>query len=102
MKSIAILMLTAMTLGMPAATSAFAETTAAAALTTATFDVPGMYCELCPVTVKRAMSGVAGVKSVETSLETRSAVVVFDPAVTDIAAIAKASEEAGYPAQIKG
>jgi mercuric ion binding protein len=61
-----------------------------------------MTCALCPVTVKAAMSGVDGVQSVEVDFDARSATVIFDPALTDAAAIAEASAQAGYPANVKG
>lgn len=101
MRRFAILALGALMVGLPAGTPfAFAQSTpeAAPSLIEATFDVPDMTCGLCPLTVKTAMSGVAGVQSVEVDIYTRTAHVVFDPALTDAAAIAKASEEAGYPA----
>jgi len=69
---------------------------------TATFDVPSMTCALCPVTVGKAMEGVAGVKSVTVDFDARTATVVFDPAKTTIEAIATASANAGYPAVVRG
>ncbi len=69
---------------------------------TATFDVPGMTCALCPVTVRKAMEGVKGVKQVEVDFEARMATVVFDPSVTTVEAIAAASANAGYPAHPAG
>jgi mercuric ion binding protein len=69
---------------------------------TATFDVPGMTCALCPVTVRKAMEGVAGVRSVTVDFDARTATVVFDPARTTIEAIAAASANAGYPAVVRG
>jgi periplasmic mercuric ion binding protein len=65
---------------------------------TATFDVPDMTCALCPVTVRKAMEGVEGVKSVTVDFDARTATAVFDPSVTSIEAIAGGSENAGYPA----
>lgn len=69
---------------------------------TATFDVPGMTCALCPVTVRKAMEGVAGVKSVTIDFEAGTATVAFDPSVATVEAIAAASASAGYPADIRG
>lgn len=105
MKRIAILAIGALTLGVPAtATIALAQstTTAPSALTEVTFDVPGMTCGLCPITVRAAMSEVEGVQSVETDIVTRTAHVVFDPNLTDTATIAAASEQAGYAALVPG
>lgn len=78
--------------------------TAAAQVATArstTFDIRNMTCALCPVTVKKAMERVAGVKSVRIDFDARTATVVFDPAVTSVDAIAAASANAGYPAAVK-
>jgi periplasmic mercuric ion binding protein len=67
---------------------------------TATFSVPAMTCALCPVTIKTAMSGVAGVKSVSTAFATKTAIAVFEDTQTTVAAIAAASANAGYPATL--
>ena len=48
------------------------------------------------------MESVSGVKSVSVDFEHKTATVVFDPAVTDRAAIAAASTNAGYPAATTG
>jgi mercuric ion binding protein len=69
---------------------------------TAIFDVPGMTCALCPVTVKKAMEGVEGVRQVDVDFDARTATVVFDPSMTTVEAIAAASANAGYPAAVKG
>ena len=105
MKRFVILALGTLMLGLPAvAPTAFAQSApeAAPVLAEVTFDVPGMTCALCPVTVKAAMSGVEGVQSVEVNFEARTAHVIFDPALTNAAAIAFASEQAGYPAVVEG
>lgn len=73
--------------------------TPAARTQTATFAVENMTCATCPITVRRAMAGVEGVRSVEVDFDTRTATVVFDPRVTNPAAIAAASTNAGYPAR---
>lgn len=105
MKRFVILALGTLMIGLPAtAPVVFAQsaTTAAATLSQVTFDVPDMTCGLCPVTVKAAMSGVEGVQSVEVDFDSRSAMVIFDPALTNAATIAEASAQAGYPANVKG
>ena len=73
-----------------------------AAEQTITFSVDNMTCALCPVTVKRAIEGVDGVRTVEIDFEARTATVVFDTAATSADAIATASANAGYPARIAG
>lgn len=69
---------------------------------TTTFAVENMTCALCPVTVKKAMSGVDGVRSVTVDFETKTATVMFDPSITSAEAVAAASAGAGYPAAPKG
>ncbi len=48
-----------------------------------------MTCELCPITIKKAISKVPGVINVEASYEKLQAVVTYDDA--------KATANAGYP-----
>ena len=62
------------------------------------FTIENMICALCPLTVKTAMEGVVGVKSVSIDFETKTATVIFDPAATTIDSIATSSTNAGYPA----
>lgn len=69
---------------------------------TTSFDIKNMTCALCPVTVKKAMTDVKGVKSVEVNFKAKTATVVFDPSSTNEGAIAAASANAGYPASIRG
>lgn len=103
MKRFAILAVGALVLGLPAfAPASFAQSATEAAQTEATFYVENMTCALCPLTVKAAMGGVEGVRSVEVDFPAHTAHVVFDASVTDAGAIAKASEQAGYPAQVRG
>ena len=102
MNRFAMLTFGALMLGIPAlASPAFAQSTtqASPALAKANFYVENMTCALCPVTVKAAMSGVKGVRSVNIDFPARTAHGVFNPIPTNMAAIAHASEQAGYPAK---
>lgn len=103
---IAVSMLALGTSGLLSATAltslaAQPTTTEVAATQTVTFAIENMSCALCPVTVKSAMQRVNGVRLVEIDFTTKTAIVVFDPAVTNIDAIAAASANAGYPATVK-
>lgn len=91
MKKLAALIALAATLGAPAW----------AATKTVTLSVPGMTCEACPITVKKALSKVAGVQKAEVSFEKREAVVTFDDAKTNADALTKATANAGYPSSVK-
>lgn len=65
---------------------------------TAKFSIEKMTCATCPISVRKAMKRVDGVKSVEVDFETKVATVVYDPALTTAADIAAASTNVGYPA----
>ena len=72
-----------------------------AATKTVTLSVPGMTCAACAITVKTALSKVAGVEKAEVSFEKREAVVTFDEAKTNADALTKATANAGYPSSVK-
>ncbi|MBH9326090.1 mercury resistance system periplasmic binding protein MerP [Pseudomonas aeruginosa] len=72
-----------------------------AATKTVPRSVPGMTCAACPITVKTALSKVAGVEKAEVSFEKREAVVTFDEAKTNADALTKATANAGYPSSVK-
>lgn len=59
--------------------------------------VPGMYCPVCPITVKKAIEKVEGVKSVNIIYESKSAHVSYDDQHTDISQIQEATKNVGYP-----
>ena len=70
-----------------------------AAEKTATLDVPGMTCAACPVTVKTALKRVPGVQVVQVDFPKRLATVRYDDATTNLAALEKATTDAGYPSK---
>ncbi|MBH1829235.1 mercury resistance system periplasmic binding protein MerP [Stenotrophomonas maltophilia] len=72
-----------------------------AATRTITLSVPGMTCVTCPITVKKALTQVAGVQQAQVSFEKREAVVTFDDAKTTAAALTEATKNAGYPSTVK-
>jgi mercuric ion binding protein len=76
---------------------AFASSAALADVKTVTLSVPGMYCEMCPATVKKAISRVKGVSKVDASFKTKEAVVTYDGSQTNVDALIKATANAGYP-----
>lgn len=67
---------------------------------TVTLKVEGMTCASCPYQVQSALRGVSGVKSAEASLATRTAVVTYDDAVTNVAALTKATTDVGFPSAL--
>ena len=71
-----------------------------AAVQTVTLSVPTMDCPVCPITVKKALTNVAGVSKAEVNFDKRQAAVTFDDAKTNIAALTQATTNAGYPSTL--
>ncbi len=71
-----------------------------AAEQTVKLNVEGMSCPSCPYQVESALKGVDGVVSAKASLLKGSAVVKYDDAKTDIAALTKATEDVGFPSKL--
>ena len=63
---------------------------------TVTLNIDGMTCGGCVKSVTRLLEGVEGVEKAEVSLENKNAVVEFDPAQTNPAALIEAVEDGGY------
>jgi len=63
--------------------------------------VPGMDCEACPITVRKALEKTPGVKSAKVDFPTRSAVVEYDARVTSPERLMKSTANAGYPSAVK-
>jgi mercuric ion binding protein len=64
---------------------------------TVVLDVENMTCELCPITVKKALDKVPGVAATKIDLTKKTATVRFDPDRASVAALVKATTNAGYP-----
>lgn len=63
--------------------------------------VPDMNCSACPITVRKALERVAGVKNVKATLEPPEAMVTFDDAKTSIEKLTETTRNAGYPSSVK-
>lgn len=77
--------------------TAVAAAPALAAPRQVTLTVPTMDCATCPVTIRLALMKVPGVSKAVVSYRHRTAQVSFDDAKTDVAALTRATEGAGYP-----
>ncbi len=64
----------------------------------ACYEVQGMTCATCGITLRSAVKKVAGVQEVKASVEKKSAVVQFDSNQTSVSAIKKAIDDVGYKA----
>lgn len=71
-----------------------------AASQTVTLSVPAMNCASCPVTIKAALVKVPGVASVKSDLAKRQTTVIYDDAMTNLAALSKATTDAGFPSTL--
>jgi mercuric ion binding protein len=65
-----------------------------------TLRVPTMDCATCPITIRAALLKVPGVRTAKVSYERRTAKVSFDDARTNVAALTKATADAGYPSLV--
>ncbi len=72
-----------------------------AATKTVTLAVSNMTCEACPITVKMALMKVTGVSKAAIDFDKKEAVVTFDDAKTNVAALTKATTDAGYPSTVR-
>jgi mercuric ion binding protein len=80
-----------------AAVLAVPLTVLAAEPQTVVLDVQNMTCELCPITVKKALDKVPGVAATKIDLAKKTATVKFDPERANVAALVQATTNAGYP-----
>jgi len=71
---------------------------AVAAERSVTFKVDNMTCSLCHITVQKAFETVAGVREVRIERRRSTATIVYDDVTTNVAELAAASTNAGYPA----
>lgn len=67
---------------------------------TVTLGVEHMTCAACPITVRKALSRVAGVAQSTVDMTSHTATVTFDPLRTNPAALATAVSQAGFPAKV--
>jgi mercuric ion binding protein len=78
-----------------------AEVSFAADTSTVTLEVRNMACQLCAVSVRKALEKVPGVESAHVDLQGKRAVVTFNPRRTDVNALTKATAAAGLPPAVK-
>ncbi len=67
----------------------------------ACYEVQGMTCATCGITVKSAVKKIKGVQEVKASVEKKDAVVQFDSNQTNVDAIKKAINDIGYKATVQ-
>jgi mercuric ion binding protein len=67
---------------------------------TVVLNVQNMTCELCPITVKKALDNVPGVIASKIDLAKKTATVTFDPDRANVAGLVEATTNAGYPSTV--
>jgi mercuric ion binding protein len=67
---------------------------------TVTFRVDKMTCAACPLTVRKAMNQVDGVKDVKVDFDSKTAIVTYDRNRTTVAEIGGASTNVGFPVNV--
>ncbi|GAC23130.1 MULTISPECIES: mercury resistance system periplasmic binding protein MerP [Paraglaciecola] len=77
------------------------SSSALATIQTVTLNVPNMNCVTCPITVKKSLTNVDGVKKADVTYATKLAVVTYDDEKTNIEALVSATTNAGYPSVVK-
>jgi mercuric ion binding protein len=68
---------------------------------TVTLSVQNMTCQICPITIRKALEKVPGVADAKIDFDKKIATVTFDPDKTNAAALIKATTDAGYPSSAK-
>jgi mercuric ion binding protein len=59
-----------------------------------------MTCTTCPYIVRTALQELPGIARAEVSFVEKTAVVTFDDAKTDVAALAEATAGVGFPSRV--
>lgn len=67
---------------------------------TVVLDVQNMTCELCPITVRKALDKVPGVIASRIDFAKKTATVTFDPSQASVISLVEATTNAGYPSTV--
>ena len=70
-----------------------------AAPQTVTLAVEGMSCPTCPITVRKSLEKVPGVKKVKVDFARKQATVTYEDTQASLDKLTQATTEAGYPSQ---
>ncbi len=71
-----------------------------AAQQTVSLELIGMYCAMCPVTIRTALDMSNGVESVKVSRDPDKAVIIYDNTETSPEKLIKVVVDAGYNAAV--
>lgn len=62
-----------------------------------TLDVKNMTCDLCPVTIRKALQKTPGVTRAQIDFDKKTAVVSYDADTVNVAKLVSATTNAGFP-----
>ena len=79
-----------------------ASSTAFAGERTVTLAVQNMYCDACPLIVRKSLEAVPGVAKVTVSFKDKRAIVTYDDSKANVKELTAATTNAGYPSAPKG
>lgn len=96
-----MLMFVVLWAGLPWAAAQAATPVTSAHERTVVLNVENMTCPICPITIRKALERVPGVRSAKADMATGTATVTFDPGKTRVAALIKATTDAGYPSHLR-
>jgi len=74
---------------------------AQAAPRSVTLELEGMYCAMCPVTIKTALNFADGVYEAKVTRDPDEAVIRYDDAKTNPAKLIEVVEKSGYGAHVR-
>lgn len=66
-----------------------------------TLEIEGMTCSACPITVRKSLINLKGVKKAIVTLEPPEAVVIYEPKKVSLKELIEATTNAGYPTKVK-
>lgn len=75
-------------------------TPAFAASKSVTLSIPTMDCEVCPITIKKALNTVKGVSRIDVDPQKRIVLITFDDTQTNTTALAQTTKNVGYPSKV--
>ncbi|MEC4683587.1 MAG: cation transporter [Nitrospirota bacterium] len=62
--------------------------------------IPSMHCELCPLTVRRALGRLPGVLRVRASLASKTATIWIKKGAVRVRDLERATNDSGYPSSL--
>lgn len=80
--------------------SIFLSSIVSAAEQTIVLSIPGMNCSICPITVKKSLLKVDGVKAINVIYQSKIAEVSYDDQLTNISSLQEATKNVGYPSLV--